>query len=127
MKNLCKFNQKEFLDFAIEFLSRTYGFTNQLTDENIYLFDGKIYRFLYYNNSDCDKFHILDARKLIAFFESKGVKKIFIFTTKIFTDEVVNYFESLKIDYDIKYIHGNDLDLNYKELVFKYYGAQKYV
>lgn len=127
LKNLCKFNEKEFLDFALEFLNRTYGFINESKEDCVYLCNGKTSRFLYYNNDDCDKFDILDARKLIAFFESKGVKQVFIFTTKIFTDDVIKYFESLKIDYDIKYIHGNDLDLNYRELVSKYYGSQKYV
>lgn len=126
LNNLSKFDDREFLDFVLEFVNRSYGYSFEKNENDVYLNDGGVSSFLYYNNDNCDNLNILDIRKLIAFFESKGVKDIFIFTTKILTSDAVEYLESIKNDYRIKYIHGEDLNLNYEEFIHKYYEIQKY-
>ncbi len=126
VNNLCDFDNKEFLDFILEFVNRSYGYSFEKHEDSIYLNDGKNLIFLYYNNENFDNLNLSDMRKLIAYFESKGVKDIFIFTTKTLNSDVIDYLEKIKNDYKIKYIHGKDLDLDYKEFVHKYYGSQKY-
>lgn len=113
----------EFKEFALEFFERSYKYKINKDEENTYLYDGEVNRLLYCDNESCEKFTLSNARKLIGIFESKGIKNAVIFTTKILNDEVIEYFKKISNEYNIKYIHGEDLNVNYKEFVYKYYRA----
>ena len=114
-------SKKEFQDFAVEFFERSYKYKIKTDKEDVYLHSGESQRLLYCNNESCENFTLDDARKLIGLCESKGVKDVFIFTTKILTDQVIKYFQHVSNTYSIKYIHGKDLSMNYKEFIYKYY------
>lgn len=120
---ILEFSNREFRDFILEFLERGCKYSISFKENDIYLNDGNVKRFLYYDNENCEKFTIYDARNVIGVCESKGEKNVFIFTTKVLDDVVINYFEDIKVNYDIKYIHGNDLKLDYEEFTCKFYST----
>ena len=117
--------KKEFNDFALEFFQRSHNYEIEIRDNDIYLCRGESSRLLYCNNENSGNFNIDSARKLIGLCESKGVNDLFIFTTKILKDEVISYFQKISHIYNIKYVHGIDFNLNYKEFVSKYYRVSK--
>ena len=118
---IVEFSKREFVDFILEFFERSYKYEFDFKNDDIYLKDGNIYRLLYCDNKSCEKFTINDARKVIGICESKGVKDVFIFTTKILSNDVIDFFKGIGETYDVKYIYGNDLNVNYKEFVCKFY------
>lgn len=120
---ILEFSNREFRDFILEFLEKGYKYEINFENDDVYLNDGNIKRFLYYDNKNCEKFTIYDARNIVGVCESKGERNIFIFTTKILGNDVVDYFNNIKNNYDIKYIHGDDLKLNYEEFICKFYST----
>lgn len=121
LDKIVEFSKKEFVDFILEFFERSYDYEFNFQNDDVYLNRGNGCRLLYCDNKNCEKFTINDARKVIGICESKGVKDIFIFTTKILGNDVIDFFKDVSEMYDIKYIHGDDLNLNYKEFVCKFY------
>lgn len=118
---ILEFSKREFIDFILEFFERSYKYEFYFKNGDIYLNDGDGCRLLYYDNKGCEKFNVNDARKIIGICESKGVKDVFIFTTKILSNDVIDFFKSIGETYNVKYIHGSDLNVNYKEFVCKFY------
>lgn len=118
---ILEFSNHEFRDFILEFLERGYKYSISFNNEDVYLNDGEVKRFLYYDNENCEKFTIYDARNIVGICESRGEKNIFIFTTKTIDDTAIKYFKEINEDYSIKYIHGGDLKLDYGEFICKFY------
>ncbi len=75
---------------------------------------------LYYDNSTCNVLSLYDVRNIIGICESKGCKNIFIFTTGIINDDIRSFLDRI-YSYKFKFIHGEDLKLDYSQLVNKFY------
>ncbi len=119
---LVDFNKDEFIRFILEFFERKYKSTYVLKNDNeIYLKDEEVEKFLYYDNHGCGEFTLSDILKLIGVCESKGITDIFIFTTKFLDSKVLDYIKDISDTYSIDYIHGKDLNLNYNDFVYKFY------
>lgn len=117
---ILEFSKIEFIDFILEFLIRAYKYDYYIDNDDIYLCIDDNEFLLYYNNKSCGEFTLDDALEVIALCESKGIDSVFIFTSKVINDQVKEFLDNFSL-YDIKYIHGLDLNLNYQELVLKYY------
>lgn len=118
---IVQLSRKEFLDFLLEFFDRKYRYDFNIRDEDVYLKDGNIEMWLYYDNSNCYNLNIDDARKIIGLLESKEVNNMFIFTTRNIGDEVADFFKKISNVYNIKYLHKHDLNVGYAEFIYKFY------
>lgn len=120
---IIQFSEKEFLDFVIEFFSRRYRYEFTFKGEDVYLKDGLNDVWLYFENESCDILNADDACKILGLCESRGINDVFIFTTRNLSKDTINFFEKINDEYNIRYIHKKDLDVSYKEFVYKFYGS----
>lgn len=120
LNKVLEFNDLEFSDFALDFLTRAYNYKFEIKNNDIYLYDDICKWLLYYDNRNSNILNLHDIRNIIAIFESKGCKNIFIFTTSIISDSIRSYLDSMN-DYKFKIIHGEDFKLDYNQLVSKFY------
>ncbi len=118
---ILEFNERELRDFIVEFLERSYNYKFRYDNEDIYIIDKDKEMMLYYNNIDSSTLDLYELRNILAIGESRGTYNIFIFTTKVLSNDALEFINSKDMGYNIKYIHGNDLKLYYDELIVKFY------
>ncbi len=120
LDKVLEFDNMELSDFALEFLMRAYNYRFKIKNDSIYLYDDFCEWFLYYDNNTCNVLSLYDVRNIIGICESKGCKNIFIFTTGIINDDIRSFLDRT-YSYKFKFIHGDDLKLDYSQLVNKFY------
>lgn len=118
---MVEFDDREFIDFILEFLVRAYKYQFRFVDQDIYIVIDNQEWLLYADNRDCELLSMYDIRNIIGICESKGSNNVFIFTTKIFDSRVVESINSGDIGCNIKYFQGGDFKLYYNEFVEKFY------
>lgn len=118
---LMEFDGREFNDFILEFLDRAYKYEFKCVGDDTYIVIDNINWLLYKDNTNCESMGMYDIRNVIGVCESKGINNVFIFTTKVIDNEVKEFINSQDIGYNIKYFHGEDMELYYNNLVEKFY------